>query len=393
MPYVRNIRSIHVQACQTSDLAFNMPGVIAFQNFDQVARTGPAFLGQRVTRFDIDNQIYGHLADPSLDPARMKFNSREIKSALSSGAGAPFLFSLRNEGLAASLDQAIEQRAAAFLDKYKYGVDLKAVFDAHNPDIVGGLNAMKNDLTIRQNEVLTELTNQGWTGARISKSVTKSPLLMMASSTINPGNPLNLENQATVLIKDKDTNDTIQRQLTDGYTASVPMRRDPMDGKWKIPADPEVVTQSTISETVVHPIKDTTIVYHQNRIAVLKDLIQHKSLEAKLPTFALAMSAELAAIDLGVRTLQLNYVHTFLTSPIAGLVTAIYKDVGESVEPGEPVMRVENDTTILFVGRVQFRDALWPGRPIQWNIVSVFEKEGKNIQVGGKVVAVRGHSA
>src|SRR5207244_565082 len=121
----RNIRTMHVQACQSADVAFNMPGVISAQNFDQVARTGPAALGSRVQFYDLQQNLYAHLADLAPgDPARLKYNSTVIDQLLGGGGAAPYLFALRNQGLAVLLDQAIEQRAAAYFDKYKYSTQL-----------------------------------------------------------------------------------------------------------------------------------------------------------------------------------------------------------------------------------------------------------------------------
>lgn len=399
MAHSRNIRSMHVQACQTSDLSFNMPGIIAAQNFDQSSRTGPACLGGRVTAFDLPGQIYAKLGDlASGDPARLRYNSREIKGLLAPTAAAPYLFMLRNESLGASLDQAIEQRAAAFLDKYKYTTQIMGVFQLFLPEVVKQLKDLSKDLDDRFNEVIAKLGIEHITGARLTKSITKTPVMMMASSTYAGGTELN--GNAVIHVKDKDNGDVLQSQHTQGNTASVPYVRDRGDGKFKLPklptsaTDPdEIVTQSTTSESVVHPILDTTLAHRQNKIAVLKDQIQNGSLLEKLPSMALSLSAELAALDQGIRTLQLNYVHTFLTPPIDGLITAIYKDVGESVEPGEPVMRVENDATVMFVGKIQFRGALWPGRPVQIELASIFEDEGNNVTLNGKILSIRGHSA
>ena len=113
----------------------------------------------------------------------------------------------------------------------------------------------------------------------------------------------------------------------------------------------------------------------------------------KLPTMVDSLSRELDAVDLGIRTLQVNLVHTFLFAPFTGLITAIYKDLGESVEPGEPVLRIENDDHLFFVGVVQHRGQVWPGRMAKISLGSVFEDDSLQNTVDAKVLSVRGHSS
>ena len=52
---------------------------------------------------------------------------------------------------------------------------------------------------------------------------------------------------------------------------------------------------------------------------------------------------ELQNIDLDVKRLQIAYLNTILMSPISGVITGIYKNPGDWVQAGEPVIRVENN--------------------------------------------------
>ena len=45
-------------------------------------------------------------------------------------------------------------------------------------------------------------------------------------------------------------------------------------------------------------------------------------------------------------------------SPIPGRVTGIYKNAGDWVRAGEPVIRVEDNRTILLVARLRYRDPI-----------------------------------
>jgi hypothetical protein len=395
MEHVRNIRSMHVQACQSADVSFNMPGVIALQNFDQPTRKGPASIGTEVAKFDIENVVYARIADLEADGVRPKYNSSAIRGLLAPADKAPYLFALRNEGLAASLDQAIEQRAATFLDKYKYAQDLMEMLKSYLPDVVLQLDGLLVDLKARFEAVGTQLQKEpDLAGAVRTISETISPVIVTATGRLPTDPAPNIEATTIVEIKDAtDKDKTVQKQVTQGFTVTTPMIRD--GGNWTIPKgnEPVIWTQRVKSQSVTHPLLDLQIAQRQNVIAVLKEEMQNRTVLQKLPTMAASLLAELKAIDLGVRSLQLNYVHTFLTAPLNGRITAIYKDVGENVEPGEPVLRIENDSTVFFVGKLRWRAPLWPGKAMKVKLKSIFEQEGFDKTIDAKVLSVRGHSA
>ena len=71
-----------------------------------------------------------------------------------------------------------------------------------------------------------------------------------------------------------------------------------------------------------------------------------------------------AVLDLDVRRLQLAYISTFLTCPIAGTIVGIYKDLGDTVAAGEAIMRVEDDTEILIVGTLIFHGLIILNMPV-----------------------------
>ena len=101
---------------------------------------------------------------------------------------------------------------------------------------------------------------------------------------------------------------------------------------------------------------------------------------------------ELRTIDLEIRQLQLNFIHTFLVSPMSGVITGIYKDLGENVQTGEAVLQVENDDEVLVVGRVNFRGRMELGSKVTITTNNAFES-GQPVELKGTLVAVRGHDA
>jgi biotin carboxyl carrier protein len=111
------------------------------------------------------------------------------------------------------------------------------------------------------------------------------------------------------------------------------------------------------------------------------------------------LSNELAAIALAVKRLQVAYLNTMLMSPIPGLVTGIFKNVGERVRAGEPVLRIENPNTVWLVGTLVYDGpipiaaavpVLAPS-PVGSNVSVSTSLYGTPTTISGVVVAVRGH--
>ena len=61
-----------------------------------------------------------------------------------------------------------------------------------------------------------------------------------------------------------------------------------------------------------------------------------------LPYLATVFRNELNSIDSNVFRLQVSYLDTILMSPINGTVTGVYKNPGDAVQAGQPVIRVED---------------------------------------------------
>jgi hypothetical protein len=109
-----------------------------------------------------------------------------------------------------------------------------------------------------------------------------------------------------------------------------------------------------------------------------------------LPKLEDSLANELNSIDCDVGRLQIGVLDTILMSPIAGIVTGVYKKPGDFVRAGEPVIRVEDSSTVLLVAKLIF-----PG-PIAINSIvtissNLFESIPTNT-ISGRVVAVRGQS-
>jgi hypothetical protein len=113
---------------------------------------------------------------------------------------------------------------------------------------------------------------------------------------------------------------------------------------------------------------------------------------AQVPDLGSILDNELAVLDADLRKAQIAFALLFLTPPISGRITAIFKDVGESVAVGEPVMRIEGEDDILLVGVIQYRSAVTVGTSVTITAGEIFEGGG-TATIPSRVVAVRGHDA
>jgi hypothetical protein len=142
-----------------------------------------------------------------------------------------------------------------------------------------------------------------------------------------------------------------------------------------------------------HPAIENDMRWLQRELELQDEFLSQRIFALQIPHMSTILANELDSIDQEVRQLQLNLIHSYLTSPVSGLVTAVYKDVGESVAAGEPVIRVEDDSEILLVGVINCRSAIRVGDSVRLNIDNPYEAGGAPIRLDGKLVVVRGHSS
>jgi hypothetical protein len=416
------IRSLRVRPSQSADLSFNMSGVLAARNFDPETKLGSAYLGRLVSAFDIANALYSKLGDtvPAsgniVDGARLKYDAGTISQVFEKSSGktdAPFLFALRNASLSALLDQAVRRRENAFLDKYKHATAIENRLNASQTAIVDNLN----DLLSREQERFDALDQAYKTdGISVRKktlsrqSVSNDYKLKMATTTSvaalaswNSALKADVPSGSVMITDVKDSQGNVQQKHEVEDSATLP-RLLQTDGSWKLPNNPFFDSQMTASETTSegqqlvegenvqysHPPLENAVSHHQMVISTHAELIRQDLSAYRLPHTKQLLENELMAMDLDVRGLQLNFAHTYLFAPFSGLITAIYKEVGESVEPGEPIVRVENDEVILAVGQINFRDVIRVGMAVQLTTKDLFEG-GQPVTIVGSIVSVRGH--
>jgi hypothetical protein len=121
----------------------------------------------------------------------------------------------------------------------------------------------------------------------------------------------------------------------------------------------------------------------------------------RMPNISQIFENNLASIDLDVKRLQITFLNTILLSPIRGVVTGLYKNPGEVVRAGEPVMRVEDNTNIYLMAKVVYRGPIViapPGVPPPPNSsvtvhTQLFDNAPLAQPLKGVVVSARGHGS
>jgi len=389
------VRAITARPCQSTDLAFNMPGILESQNFDHANRAGLCKIGGSVSAYDIESNLYNNLGDtiPASGSrpagARLEYDALRIKQVLTPS----FLFALRNVPLAAELEQRIIQRENAFMERLKHSAEIKAINQDVFPRIVTKIEELAALSTSRKDALDTAYSGAGTGVVKTVEHRSFSQPVAMRSHAVSP------EKEGWITSKgfdpEPDPDDHVQTQESE-ETQSSPYK---YDSGWKKVED-EFENQRTEADQVAfsHPPLDNKITDSQLQISVMLERMKQRLAALRVPHLDRLVENELRAMDQEIRRLQLNYAHTFLYSPIDGIITAIYKDLGESVSAGEPVLRVENDRFVYLVGTVIAKGFLSVGRSCMIHSDDFLEtgqplkSDAMTVGVPGVLVSIRGHN-
>lgn len=399
------IFSLNVRPLISADISFNMPGIIYRRNID-LAR-----IGTRLTAIDLQNlyEVLGEI----MPAGKQKYNSAEITKHLKDIA----IFSIRNEPLAAKVDQAIVKRHSAYLRKYKHISDIVVLWKKLYPERVTRISrliafydekfeALKNAYSSQNNEAVTFPVSLSQHTGKITSNTNIRPLGVAQDAqivTVKDENGTKKQTHETTetrttpigfdgtnWIQLKNSNNTVNSHTV---TTDYETKPNSLDFKTHQTLNQTYTQISTnTNDDFRFPSKDNEISNERTMATLQEELFIQEIANLQTSELKEILESELQQMDLEVRGLQLNFLHTFLLSPISGLVTSVYKDAGESVEAGEPVLRIEDDSTILLCGNIQHRAALKIGQTARIEAQSVFESS-KTITLNGKIVALRGHDA
>lgn len=423
------IRSLVVRPFFSMDLCFPQAGVLK-------TRAANAKLGkQDVPGFDLDALILSHLDDtagagPTLKPL---YDSAKIKAILTPAA----LYILRNERQASDLDSVIHRRNVQYLEKYAHITALVAEWQLRYTSKLDHLRDLRTSIVDRNTKIKALMIADGEGGARAPESdslyyeklqaqpggASATPVRKETVSRTN-STPVGMHHSETVM---QVTND--QRSKTGGTAAGKgeALHQNVTKPTWTFPTlvpgnfgIPIHIPLFNVFESQVNytehfiqrtrrldgdyrdPLEEEISRFNREIAALEQEIVDSFTHNCRLPHLQEIWETELKAIHEEIRRAQLAYIDTFLipplpipTRPECGVITAINKDMGEYVQPGEAVVRIENAGRALLAGLLVYRDRLAVRQPVSINFRGLFEElpPGGTGQLPGQIVTIRGHDS
>jgi biotin carboxyl carrier protein len=426
------VASLKVTPLQASHLCFETSGILEQPS---------AQLGDTVNAFDFAAfyTLLGSMPTASsADPSRLEYDFQQIQAAVSSFR----LVSLRAEPVKAALDKAINARQNAYFAKYGNAPTIiSQINEFYSPSVV---DSKPNRLAIlsaladnQANALKAAYTSDGrlgvvkTTGSVLASTTTSEDTATTTSQDTSTTTSQDFTSQSGTT---SQTGQTVQQDLNFGAITSGNIPDPPESGgfpPWHASApvglqlqestdetggttsgssqsqgrafsasqgqaSSETEGQAVQAQTIVNtdygyrmPFFESQAQNQRAQISLIDQQFAQFMYGQNLPNLAAVFQNELNSIDADVYSLQIAYLNTILMSPIAGTVTGIYKNPGDAVRAGEPVLRVEDSSVILLAARL-----IYPGRISLGSTVTVqtplFEQPGPLTTITGNVVAIRG---
>jgi hypothetical protein len=400
------VHDLKVRPLQSVDLCFEVDGILGEQNAQM------PMLGLPVTPFNFAafNANLG-VERNGADPGRLKFDSQAIHD--DANVQASLLFALRSESVKAVLDKMVATRENAFYQKYKNQADIIAKMrltyelNAANPNSKPSrLNSL---ITVAQSQhdalsaaynadgrtAVVKATTNDLTSNTTSTGVSDSTNSGTVDATSTNTGSQNSTNKSDSSGKSGSNTTTSHTDGSGGGTTNGSgTNKQNSTGTAKTSSTGTIaLVQSTKNTDYVyrHPSLENEAQYQRAQISLLDEQFSQYMFGQNLPMLDRVFVNELRAIDLDVKRLQVAYLNTILMSPIDGSVTGVFKDLGDSVRAGEPVIRVENDVEVLLVGTLIYRGMLSTGSKV--SITTLVFGSPDNISISGAVVSIRGHDS
>lgn len=150
------------------------------------------------------------------------------------------------------------------------------------------------------------------------------------------------------------------------------------------------------TSTTNYSAREYEVPLHDNKARWLRSEISLR--QERLAAFRLVklnskenVLREKAMTTAEIRKIQLAYVDTFLVAPFDGVITAVFRHLGDFVTAGQPVLRVENDKFVYLIGTIKCRSLIRIGDQATISTTLFGAVGGPTIEISGTVCAVRGH--
>jgi HlyD family secretion protein len=379
--------SMSVRPLRASHLCFNVDGIVGDTVLGANGQPAAA-LGASVTAFPFDGFYKTLESFPTTggDKSRLQYDFL----ALLDHAKPYALATLRAEGRKLALQKALNTRQNAFHAKYggrQAGIvqkmteyySLSSSYPKSKPNRLANLSKLAdsqwNLLSNAYNNSKVKRTGVYKSGVSVLDSNGKSSDLsaQTASGSLGPampGIPKDGDTWESLVFASGNSNEAmfIQEAGTSSGTATT--------------------TNDDFSYRV--PYIEAQAQSERAQISLIDQQFNQFIASQNLPNLGQVFTNELNSIDADVCRLQVAYLDTILMSPIAGVVTGVYKNPGDFVSAGEPVIRVEDNSTVLLVARLVFDGVVELGDTVTIQ-TALFESTPDGLV--GTVVSVRGQSA
>jgi hypothetical protein len=434
--------SLHIRPFQVTHLSFEVGGII---------EVFPAQLGAKVAAFDYPAfyTILGGVPTVAGDLSRLLYNFLQIEAAV-----APFaLAALRKESRKAVLNNAINARQNAYFAKYANAPAIIAQMNqSYSPSVIGSkmqrLEVLAAIATDQWNLLKAAYTSDstrnpsGSTGGLVkntnstlcsdsasygySAAGSVSEQMSFAVSNIPDTTPVPTPPNPPAPWNPPSWPAPCGSAQTDGQGNSLPsptVPTAPVD-TWGLGFTGGAGGEATLQKGATYQATSTadkarqyqTIVntdygfrvpyyegaaqFERAQISLIDQQFAQFMYTQNFLNLATVFQNELNSIDSNVFRLQVAFLDTILLSPIAGIVTGVYKQPGDAVKVGEPVARVENNEFVYLVATVVHRGPIVvapppPAPPPPNSTVTVnttlFGSPGPLTPLTGIVVSARGH--
>jgi hypothetical protein len=346
------------------------PSLAATLCFETSGILGAMFaqLGQAVSTFDVpafSSNGLGAFPTTAGDASRLLYDSQQIDTYVQPSV----LASLRAEPRKLALNKAINARQNAYYAKYMNAPAIIAqINQLYSPSVANSkmqrLTGLSGLAQQQSDALYAAYTTDSRTGV---VKVTQSTL----SSTTTTTGSTNESGQSV--------SQAVGDQIPPGVLIQLPPGGNPVTnfgftGGNLMTEDDQDSTSGSISNSQATAsqsqyISNTDYGY---RVPAIESVAQNERAQISLndewfkqfmatqnlPNLAQVYANELNSIDSDVCRLQVDYLNTILLPSIPGMITGIYKSVGEWVRAGEPVIRIENAAQIYIVATLQYDGAI-----------------------------------
>jgi hypothetical protein len=429
--------SLSVRSYRVSHLCFEVDGILEISN----AQLGVSLKGFDFPRFYDTvrgfDPMTGLTVTPTLtgDPSRLRYDTREIDKATTGVT----LATIRKEARKVALDNAVNARQNAYFAKY---ANKTAIIDKMNEYY--SPSAKNNDSKIHRLERLASIaTSQGNQLIAAYEHDKEMGVVKNTESTLR-SDTTSYGYSATSGVS---FGNLASSEVPENLNPSPPNPPPPWSvPKWppyqgsELPPEPRppqavsdfwpagfagnIGENRTFQNIASYQEQSNSAKARQDQVIVNSDYVYRVPyLEAhaqkeralislndqqfaqfmytqNLPNLDTVFKNELNSIDSNIYRLQIAYLNAILMSPIDGIITGVYKNPGDAVKAGEPVIRVEDNSSIYLMATVVYRGPIVIGSPasappIPNSTVTVntnlFDASPLSPPLTGTVVSARGH--